>query len=105
MNARLGRGRALRRIERDLANSDPRLDAIFLSFTVQTRGEKMPEAEKIRTGLRRWLIRLGRRADCYRADEDGGARPHCRLVWPGCWWSYPMLYIREPGKTPPGNWY
>ena len=76
MSMRLGRGRALREIERDLARSDPRLDMVFLSFTGQARGKKMPRAEQIRTGwLRRLLARLERRAVCFRADGDWRSRP------------------------------
>ena len=48
MNLRLGRGRALRGIERDLAHADPDLNVLFLSFARLTRGKKMPAAEKIR---------------------------------------------------------
>jgi hypothetical protein len=76
MNLRPGRGRVLRRIERDLAACDPCLDALFFSFTQRVRGEKMPKTEKIRTKPLRLLAWLGRRAGLSRDDED-------RLAWPG----------------------
>jgi hypothetical protein len=88
MNALLGHGRALRRIERDLADSDPSLDALFLSFSATARGEKMPRVEKIRTGPLRLLARLGPSA-----DENG--------AWRGGWWSCPTLHMRGPGELPP----
>ena len=61
MNLHPGR-RALREIERNLAESDSSLDALFFSFTQRARGEKMPALEKIRRkplGVR-ILARLGR---------------------------------------------
>jgi hypothetical protein len=60
MNLRPGRWRALHRIERDLAARDPCLQALFYSFTQQTRGEKMPRTERIKTKPRRLLTWLGR---------------------------------------------
>jgi hypothetical protein len=45
MSLRLGRRRALRDIARDLADSDPRLDELFLSFNQLASGGKMPRAE------------------------------------------------------------
>lgn len=75
MSGRLGQGRALRRIERELARSDPRLAALFLSVAGLGRGKAMPEAEMIRARAG-WLpARLGRRADRHRAGEDGRTRP------------------------------
>ena len=63
------------RIERDLARSDPSLNTLFASFTVQTQGVKMPAMETTRT--RRWRLFgwLGRRADGQREGSDGRARP------------------------------
>jgi hypothetical protein len=77
MNLRLTRRRALREIERDLADSDPRLDELFLLFTGMARGAKMPGAEKIRTIRLRLLARPGPRPDRHQAGEDGSAQP-----WP-----------------------
>jgi hypothetical protein len=75
MIGRLGQGRALRRIERELARSDPRLAALFLSVAGLGKGKAMPEAEMIRARPG-WLpTRLGRRADRHRTGEDGCARP------------------------------
>ena len=75
MNLRLTRRRALREIERDLAASDPRLDELFLSFTRQARGEKIPGAEKIRTMPLRLLARLGPQADRHQPVENWRAQP------------------------------
>ncbi len=75
MNLRLTRRRALREIERDLADSDPRLDELFLLFTRLARGARIPGAEKIRTMPLRLLSRLGPQADRRRAGEDGRAQP------------------------------
>jgi hypothetical protein len=75
MSRRLGHERALRRIERELARSDPRLNALFLSVAGLGRGKAMPDAEMISTRPG-WLpLRLGRRPDRHRAGEDGRARP------------------------------
>jgi hypothetical protein len=54
------RRRTLREIERHLAASDRRLDDLFLSFTVRTRGCTMPRAERIRPWPFRALTRLWR---------------------------------------------
>jgi hypothetical protein len=75
MNLRLTRRRALREIERDLADSDPRLDELFLLFTRLASGARIPGAEKIRTMPLRLLSRLGPQADRRRAGEDGRAQP------------------------------
>ena len=77
MNPRLTRRRALREIERDLADSDPRLDDLFLLFTGMARGAKIPGTEKIRTvrTMRlRLLARPGPRSDRHQAGEDGSAQ-------------------------------
>ena len=74
MSGRLGQRRALRSIERELARSDPRLVALFLSVAHLGRGKAMPEAEMIRARAG-WLPAwLGRRADRHRTGEDGRAR-------------------------------
>lgn len=75
MNLRLTRRRALREIERDPANSDPRLDDLFLLFTGLARGAKMPAAEKIKTTPLRLLARLGPQADRHRAGGNWRAQP------------------------------
>lgn len=48
MSGWLGQKRALRRIERELACSDPRLVALFLSVAGLGGGKPMPEAEMVR---------------------------------------------------------
>jgi hypothetical protein len=52
--------RMLRRMERDLAYSDPRLNMLFESFAVQAQGAKIPGKEMTRTRRLRlagWLAR------------------------------------------------
>jgi hypothetical protein len=61
MSWRPGRQRALADIARDLADSDPRLDELFLSFNQQAYGVKMPTREKIRAGPLGLIARIGRR--------------------------------------------
>lgn len=72
MNLPLGRGRALRGIERDLAGSDPELNSLFLSFTRRASGEKMPDAE---TKPLRLLARLRRQEDRHRVTKGPGTQP------------------------------
>ena len=50
MNLVVGRRRTLRGIERDLADSDPRLARLLADFTRLTRDEDMPAAEKLKLG-------------------------------------------------------
>jgi hypothetical protein len=53
--------RALRRIERDLARSDPHLNSLFIALTGLGRDKEMPVMEQIRTAPQ-WLpARRGRR--------------------------------------------
>jgi hypothetical protein len=47
--------RILRRIERDIADSDPGLDALYLGFARRTGGRDMRWVEKI-DRRRRWLF-------------------------------------------------
>jgi hypothetical protein len=61
MSRRQLRKRALGDIERDLADTDPRLDDLFFSFNERASGGKMPRAEKIRTGPLGLIARLGGR--------------------------------------------
>ena len=67
--------RLLRGIERDLAHSDPPLNMLFWSFTVQALGAEMPSIEMIRVRPPRLFGWLGRRADRYPEGSDGHARP------------------------------
>ncbi len=59
MSRRLGRRRALGNIERDLADTDPRLDELFFSFNQRASCGKMPRTEKIRTGPLGLIARMG----------------------------------------------
>lgn len=52
--------RALRRIEQDVASSDPALDRLFAFFTRLAEGEETPRVEKARGRSARLLGRLGR---------------------------------------------
>ena len=62
--------RALRRIERDLARSDPSLNALFIALTGLGRDKEMPDTEQIPSGPH-WLpARMGRRT-----GEDRRVRP------------------------------
>jgi hypothetical protein len=76
VSQRLGRQRALRDIERDLADSDPRLDELFSSFIQLASGGKMPRAEKIGTRPLQLIARMGRRGR--RASND--------FQGPAAWW-------------------
>jgi hypothetical protein len=67
MSLYLGRRRALRNIERHLADSDRNLDELFCSFSELVRDELMPRTEKIRAGPIRLLALLGRWSDRGRA--------------------------------------
>ena len=73
MGWRMSQRRALRRIERDLARSDPSLNALFIALTRLGRDKEMPVTEQIPTGPH-WLpARLGRRARS--SDGRGLASP------------------------------
>jgi hypothetical protein len=50
MNLLVNETRTLRGIERDLAGSDPRLAALFSTFTLVMRDEELPSAEQLATG-------------------------------------------------------
>jgi hypothetical protein len=52
--------RTLRGIERNLACSDPALDAWFVSFAALLKGRDMPVAERLPRGPSRLLRRLWR---------------------------------------------
>jgi hypothetical protein len=52
--------RALQRMERELASSDPGLDALFQSFARRTRGWDMSWVEEV--GRKRFLL-FGRRRE------------------------------------------
>lgn len=66
MNRRRGGRRAIRAFERELARSDPRLVALFATFTGLARDETMPGTEK----LTAWPSRPRKRAGRHR-DREG----------------------------------
>ena len=61
MSLHRGQLRTLYGIERDLADSDPDLDALFLSFASATGRPEMPDAENISARHLKVLSRLRRR--------------------------------------------
>ena len=61
MSLRRRQLRILRRIERDIAASDPGLDALYLGFARRTSGRDMRWMEKVDRG-RRWLFFQRRQA-------------------------------------------
>ena len=56
MSLRRRQLRILRGLERDLADSDPGLDALFLGFARRTGGHDLRWVEKIDAKQRRWLF-------------------------------------------------
>lgn len=50
LNVLLSWRRAVRGIEKDLADSDPRLQALFSTFTLFTRDAQRPRAERLLSG-------------------------------------------------------
>jgi hypothetical protein len=81
VNRRQARQRALSGIARDLADSDPPLAELFLSFNERACGGDMPGTEKISTGLLGLLARLGRRMRPAPCDLD-----HMTAWGYGSWW-------------------
>lgn len=69
MNLRRPQQRTLRGIERDLADSDPGLDALFLSFARHVTRREVPQAEKISHWPLRMLARLRLRRGRTRAER------------------------------------
>jgi len=61
VSLRRGQSRALRGIERDLADSDPGLNASFLTFAAHAGRPVVPRVEKIRAWPLRIFARLRRR--------------------------------------------
>jgi len=64
------RRRALSDIERELADSDPRLGELFLYFNACASGGKIPCTEQIRARPLGLLARIGRRMCPVPADFD-----------------------------------
>jgi hypothetical protein len=71
MNLLTSQMRTLRVIERDLADTDPQMAALFLTFTVRTRDQELPAREMLRAGPVRAL------AGRMRAGSPAG--------WAGAW--------------------
>ena len=69
MSLHRGQLRTLYGIERDLADSDPDLDALFVAFASATGRPEMPDAEHISTRRLKVLSRLRRPADSLRTGE------------------------------------
>jgi len=81
MNLRRDR-RVLRGIERDLAQSDPGLSTLFVSFAAMVKDAEMPGTEKIEARPLRLFELLGRCAGRHRAGEHWRARvPDESLTW------------------------
>jgi hypothetical protein len=89
---------ALRRIERDLADSDPRLNGIFLDFARQAGHGTMPRAEEIRTWPRHWPNRLGEILHCAVALMALACVMCLDGFRPGRSWIVPMLRV-APRRT------
>ena len=70
MSWRMGRRRVLGDIGRDLADSDPCLNELFISFNERASGGKMPGRERIRTGPLGMISRFGRRVRPEPVDYD-----------------------------------
>ena len=77
MNLLATRRRTLRGIERELAGSEPRLVALFATFTLLTRDEELPVAERLSSRPRHILARLGRTLGLGRSAVGWRAR-----IWP-----------------------
>jgi len=61
MSLPLGERRKLRRIERGIASTDPRLSALYTMFGRLSRPDAMPRAERVRAGAIRRSARVKRR--------------------------------------------
>jgi hypothetical protein len=102
---RLGRQRVLRGIERDLAESDPRLAALFSSFTLLVQGEQMPSAKIITAEPLRAFSWPTEQAEPHRAGE-GWRRALLRsiLYGPLAMTGMPRGYMSwKPGICDPGR--
>jgi hypothetical protein len=62
MSLPLGERRKLRQIERGIAGSDPRLEALYTMFARLSRFEAMPRLERIRAGVLRRAAGVKRKA-------------------------------------------
>jgi hypothetical protein len=62
MSLPIGERRKLRRIERGIASTDPRLSALYSMFGRLSKPEAMPRAERVRAGVIRRSVRVRRKA-------------------------------------------
>ena len=60
MSLRIGECRKLRRMERAIASTDPRLEGLYSMFTRLNGLDKMPGRERIRAGVIRGMPRVRR---------------------------------------------
>lgn len=68
MSLPIGERRKLRRIERDVASTDPHLAALYTMFARLSRLEAMPRFERVRHGVIRRSARVKRRAAQWTAN-------------------------------------
>ena len=61
MSLPIGDRRKLRQIERGIADSDPRLAALYTMFARLSRFESMPRLERMRVGVIRRAARVKRK--------------------------------------------
>jgi hypothetical protein len=72
MSLPIGERRKLRRMERAIASTDPRLEGLYAMFTRLNGLDKMPRRERIRAGVIRPKPRVRRDAPLSRADWPQG---------------------------------
>jgi hypothetical protein len=72
MSLPIGERRKLRRMERAIANTDPRLEGLYSMFTKLNGLDKMPRRERIRAGVIRPKPRVRRDVPLSRADWPQG---------------------------------
>ena len=66
MSLPISERRKLRRIEHDIASTDPRLSALYSMFARLSRPEAMPRAERVRGGAIRRSVRVKGKATLWR---------------------------------------
>jgi hypothetical protein len=71
MNLLVSQQRNLRGIERDLAGSDSGLATLFSTFTLLTRDEELPPAERLKAGPERMLAWLAAFLSYFLSDPSG----------------------------------
>ncbi len=68
MSLPIGERRKLRRIERSIASTDPRLAALYSMFGRLSRLESMPRLERVRARAVRRAARVKRRTTLWTAN-------------------------------------